>query len=47
MISESPWFSNMRNIKTQNIDVANKNNYHHVKSYLWDDSYLFKIGPTG
>lgn len=24
MISESPWFYNMRNIKTQNIDVANK-----------------------
>ena len=51
MMSERPWFVDLANFKAAGIipkDLTwqqRKKFLHDASFYVWDDPYLFKIGP--
>ncbi|CAJ2652179.1 unnamed protein product [Trifolium pratense] len=52
-VTERPWFADMANFKAGNLvpdDYSwqqRKKFFNDAKFYLWDDPYLFKVGPDG
>ncbi|CAJ2663201.1 unnamed protein product [Trifolium pratense] len=53
IVTERPWFADMANFKAGNLvpdDYSwqqRKKFFQDAKFYLWDDPYLFKVGPDG
>ncbi|CAJ2668382.1 unnamed protein product [Trifolium pratense] len=53
IVTERPWFADMANFKAGNLvpdDYSwqqRKKIFQDAKFYLWDDPYLFKVGPDG